>query len=187
MAARSSTRVAKGMILGGGAQPECRGCRRNSSNQVLRIYRKIPKSKQEQGIAAYNMISGHKDTEDVGSRKKLDEGQATKDGHLFCGGRRLIRGHRPPTETRQGARFLVRLLDTRVNILYERLTAQNDITPRQFGVLLTLYQQGTLTLRRHGGDADIDLNSSDPPLPSCVHRVAVPEPWRCRRRPQRRS
>src|SRR6266700_8438301 len=62
----------------------------------------------------------------------------------------------------KGLGFLVRLLDTRVNVLYERLTAQNDITPRQFGVLLTLYQQGTLTLRRHGGDADIDLNSSDP-------------------------
>jgi hypothetical protein len=43
---------------------------------------KYPSQKQEQGIAAYNMISGHKDTEDVGSRKKLDEGQATKDGHL---------------------------------------------------------------------------------------------------------
>jgi DNA-binding MarR family transcriptional regulator len=33
-----------------------------------------------------------------------------------------------------------------VNVLYEQLTAQNDITPRQFGVLLTLHQQGTLTL-----------------------------------------
>jgi hypothetical protein len=47
----------------------------------------------------------------------------------------------------KGLGFLVRLLDTRVNVLYERLTAQNDITPRQFGVLLTLYQQGT-----HSGD-----------------------------------
>jgi DNA-binding MarR family transcriptional regulator len=46
----------------------------------------------------------------------------------------------------KGLGFLVRLLDTRVNVLYEQLTAQNDITPRQFGVLLTLYQQGTLTL-----------------------------------------
>jgi DNA-binding MarR family transcriptional regulator len=46
----------------------------------------------------------------------------------------------------KGLGFLVRLLDTRVHLLYEQLTAQNDITPRQFGVLLTLYQQGTLTL-----------------------------------------
>jgi len=47
----------------------------------------------------------------------------------------------------KGLGFLVRLLDTHVNVLHERLTAQNDITPRQFGVLLTLYQQGT-----HRGD-----------------------------------
>jgi DNA-binding MarR family transcriptional regulator len=46
----------------------------------------------------------------------------------------------------RGLGFLVRLLDSRVNVLYEQLTAQDDITPRQFGVLLTLYQQGTLTL-----------------------------------------
>lgn len=46
----------------------------------------------------------------------------------------------------KGLGFLVRLLDTRVNVLYEQLTAQNDITPRQFGVLLTLYQRDTLTL-----------------------------------------
>ena len=46
----------------------------------------------------------------------------------------------------RGLGFLVRRLDTRVHLLYEQLTAQNDITPRQFGVLLTLYQQGTLTL-----------------------------------------
>jgi hypothetical protein len=54
----------------------------------------------------------------------------------------------------KGLGFLVRLLDTRVNVLYERLTAQNDITPRQFGVLLTLYQQGT-----HRGDGSHDEHS----------------------------
>jgi DNA-binding MarR family transcriptional regulator len=42
--------------------------------------------------------------------------------------------------------FLVRLLDTRFKTLYEQLTAQSGITPRQLGVLLTLHQQGTLTL-----------------------------------------
>ena len=46
----------------------------------------------------------------------------------------------------KGLGFLVRLLDTRATALYERLTGQNEITPRQFGVLLTLHQQGTLTL-----------------------------------------
>ena len=46
----------------------------------------------------------------------------------------------------KGLGFLVRLLDTRFKTLYEQLTAQTGITPRQFGVLLTLHQQGTMTL-----------------------------------------
>jgi DNA-binding MarR family transcriptional regulator len=46
----------------------------------------------------------------------------------------------------KGLGFLVRLLDTRATALYEQSTGQNDITPRQFGVLLTLHQQGTMTL-----------------------------------------
>jgi DNA-binding MarR family transcriptional regulator len=45
-----------------------------------------------------------------------------------------------------GLGFLVRLLETRATALYEKLTAQSEITPRQFGVMLTLYQHGTLTL-----------------------------------------
>jgi DNA-binding MarR family transcriptional regulator len=46
----------------------------------------------------------------------------------------------------KGLGFLVRLLDTRSKTLYEQLAAQTGITPRQFGVLLTLHQQGTMTL-----------------------------------------
>jgi hypothetical protein len=49
MAVRSSTRIAKAIILGGRAQPECRGCWRNSSTRVLSIYRRIPKSKASAG------------------------------------------------------------------------------------------------------------------------------------------
>jgi DNA-binding MarR family transcriptional regulator len=45
-----------------------------------------------------------------------------------------------------GLGFLVRLLETRATALYEKLTAQSEITPRQFGAMLTLYQRGTLTL-----------------------------------------
>ena len=69
-------------------------------------------------IMASRSTAGEKSSEDIARRLKLDKGLG----------------------------FLVRLLDTRVNALYEQLTAQNNITPRQFGVLLTLYQQGTLTL-----------------------------------------
>src|SRR4030081_770381 len=59
----------------------------------------------------------------------------------------------------KGLGFLVRLLDTRVHLLYEQLTAQNDITPRQFGVLLTLHQQGTLTLTELAGHIRVDRST----------------------------
>ena len=44
-----------------------------------------------------------------------------------------------------GIGFLLRLLEARYDGLYQKLTRQNDITPRQFGVLMALYQQGPLT------------------------------------------
>jgi DNA-binding MarR family transcriptional regulator len=44
-----------------------------------------------------------------------------------------------------GIGFLLRLLEARYDVLYQSLTGQSDITPRQFGVLIALYQQGPLT------------------------------------------
>ncbi len=44
-----------------------------------------------------------------------------------------------------GIGFLLRLLEARYDVLYQNLTQQNGITPRQFGVLIALYQQGPLT------------------------------------------
>jgi len=44
-----------------------------------------------------------------------------------------------------GIGFLLRLLEARYDVLYQTLTQQNDITPRQFGVLMALYQDGPLT------------------------------------------
>src|SRR5215813_7662742 len=44
-----------------------------------------------------------------------------------------------------GIGFLLRLLEARYAELYQTLTQQNDITPRQFGVLMALYQNGPLT------------------------------------------
>jgi DNA-binding MarR family transcriptional regulator len=84
--------------------------------------------------------SGGKSSEDLARRLKLDKGLG----------------------------FLVRLLDTRVNVLYEQLTAQNDITPRQFGVLLTLYQQGTLTLTELAGHIRVDRST----LGEMINRMA---------------
>jgi DNA-binding MarR family transcriptional regulator len=59
----------------------------------------------------------------------------------------------------RGLGFLVRLLDTRSNSLYEQLTEQNDITPRQFGALLTLYQQGPLTLTELAAHIRVDRST----------------------------
>jgi DNA-binding MarR family transcriptional regulator len=44
-----------------------------------------------------------------------------------------------------GIGFLLRLLEARYDGLYQGLTRQTDITPRQFGVLMALYQQGPMT------------------------------------------
>ena len=44
-----------------------------------------------------------------------------------------------------GIGFLLRLLEARYDVLYQSLTGQSDITPRQFGVLIALYQNGPLT------------------------------------------
>jgi DNA-binding MarR family transcriptional regulator len=68
----------------------------------------------------------------------------------------------------KGLGFLVRLLDTRVHLLYEQLTAQVEITPRQFGVLLTLYQQGTLTLTELAGHIRVDRST----LGEMINRMA---------------
>src|ERR1700761_2355911 len=44
-----------------------------------------------------------------------------------------------------GIGFLLRLLEARYDGLYQNLTRQSEITPRQFGVLIALYQQGPMT------------------------------------------
>jgi DNA-binding MarR family transcriptional regulator len=45
-----------------------------------------------------------------------------------------------------GVGFLIRLIEARYESLYRDYTAQEAITPRQFGVLIALHQQGPLTL-----------------------------------------
>jgi DNA-binding MarR family transcriptional regulator len=44
-----------------------------------------------------------------------------------------------------GVGFLLRLIEARYDGLYQSMTRQTDITPRQFGVLMALYQSGPLT------------------------------------------
>jgi DNA-binding MarR family transcriptional regulator len=73
----------------------------------------------------------------------------------------------------KGLGFLVRLLDTRMNVLYEQLTAQNDITPRQFGVLLTLHQQGTLTLTELAQHIRVDRSTLGEMINRMVKRSLI--------------
>ena len=44
-----------------------------------------------------------------------------------------------------GIGFLLRLLEAKYDGLYQSLTRQSDITPRQFGVLMALLQEGPMT------------------------------------------
>lgn len=47
-----------------------------------------------------------------------------------------------------GVGFLIRLIEARYDALYRDCTGQEAITPRQFGVLIALHQEGPLTLTR---------------------------------------
>lgn len=44
-----------------------------------------------------------------------------------------------------GIGFLLRLLEAKYDGLYQSVTQQTDISPRQFGVLMALLQQGPMT------------------------------------------
>ncbi|WP_028137889.1 MarR family winged helix-turn-helix transcriptional regulator [Bradyrhizobium japonicum] len=44
-----------------------------------------------------------------------------------------------------GIGFLLRLLEAKYDGLYQSVTRQSDITPRQFGVLMALLQEGPMT------------------------------------------
>ncbi len=55
-----------------------------------------------------------------------------------------------------GVGFLFRLIEARYDALYREFTSQEAITPRQFGVLIALYQQGPLTLTRLAGAVNAD-------------------------------
>ena len=67
-----------------------------------------------------------------------------------------------------GIGFLLRLLDARYDGLYQNLTRESDITPRQFGVLLTLHQQGTLTLTELSNHIRVDRST----LGEMINRMA---------------
>jgi DNA-binding MarR family transcriptional regulator len=69
--------------------------------------------------------------------------------------------------------FLFRRLDTRATLLYQKHTGQAEITPRQFGVLLMLYQNGRMTQAELAKAVFIDKSTLGEMLQRMVDRGLV--------------
>ena len=72
-----------------------------------------------------------------------------------------------------GIGFLLRLLEARYDGLYQSLTRQSDITPRQFGVLMALYQQGPMTASVLADRISCDRNTLSEMLKRMAERRLV--------------
>lgn len=69
--------------------------------------------------------------------------------------------------------YLIRRLDSRAASLYEAYTGQSDLTPRQFGVLLTLFQAGPLPQTELGNRLHLDRSTLGEMLQRMVERKLV--------------
>ena len=69
--------------------------------------------------------------------------------------------------------YLLRQLDSRAAALYEAHTGQSDLTPRQFGVLLTLFQSGPLSQTELGIQLHLDRSTSGEMLQRMLERKLV--------------
>lgn len=69
--------------------------------------------------------------------------------------------------------YLIRRLDSRAASLYETFTGQSDLTPRQFGVLLTLFQAGPLPQTELGNRLHLDRSTLGEMLQRMVERKLV--------------
>lgn len=58
-----------------------------------------------------------------------------------------------------GVGFLLRLLEAKYDGLYQSVTRQSDITPRQFGVLMALLQEGPMTASALAARISCDRNT----------------------------
>lgn len=73
----------------------------------------------------------------MGLSKRMSAAKETKAGSAAALARQW--------QLESGIGFLLRLLEAKYDGLYQGLTRQSDITPRQFGVLMALLQLGPLT------------------------------------------
>ena len=69
--------------------------------------------------------------------------------------------------------FLFRRLDNRAVTLFQKVTGQTDISTRQFGVLLILFQNGRMTQSALGNQLSIDRSTMGEMLQRMVDRGLV--------------
>jgi DNA-binding MarR family transcriptional regulator len=69
--------------------------------------------------------------------------------------------------------FLFRRLDSRAAAVYEKFTGQSELTPRQFGVLLTLFQSGPLAQTELGIRLHLDRNTLGEMLSRMIEKKIV--------------
>lgn len=72
-----------------------------------------------------------------------------------------------------GIGFLLRLLEAKYDALYQGLTKQTDITPRQFGVLMALLQEGPLTAAALADRISCDRNTLSEMLKRMAERKLI--------------
>jgi DNA-binding MarR family transcriptional regulator len=69
--------------------------------------------------------------------------------------------------------YLVRRLDSRAAALYETHTGQSELTPRQFGVLLTVFQAGVISQNELGLRLHLDRSTLGEMLQRMVDRNLI--------------
>jgi DNA-binding MarR family transcriptional regulator len=69
--------------------------------------------------------------------------------------------------------YLVRRLDSRAAALYETHTGQSELTPRQFGVLLTVFQEGVLSQNELGLRLHLDRSTLGEMLQRMIDRKLI--------------
>ncbi len=83
-----------------------------------------------------------------------------------------------------GIGFLLRLLEAKYDALYQSVTKQTDITPRQFGVLMALLQEGPLTAAALADRISCDRNTLSEMLKRMAERKLI---WKKNNPDDRRS
>jgi DNA-binding MarR family transcriptional regulator len=69
--------------------------------------------------------------------------------------------------------YLIRRIDSRAAAVYERSTGQTELTPRQFGLLLVVFQTGSVTQSNLGAMLHLDRSTLGEMLQRVIDRGLV--------------